>query len=339
MNISRRPLRLAFLLALTLITFSTQTGCKRNNPLSFNPAFAKYIAAYTSGQISIASSIKIQLTDALIKQINALQIPLQEVVTTSPRIEGAIQWVGGNTIELQPNAWLESNKKYQVNLTLEKFVATRPQHVEMVVDQIVPYDANASDKLRLHGKIITNDVCAVSALPQVLEANCGGKELAIQWSAADALNTYTFVIDSIAKKEEAQEIRLAWDASAIGGNASGELLQRIPSKNEFNVFMHQVIQMPEQHVQLLFSSPLDPSQDLNGLIDITDCSNEKFIIENNEVRVYPATPQIGAKSVVVHAGIKGLNGLITKEEQIFFFHPLNESYFLQPMVWYFHSKR
>ncbi|MEK0439357.1 MAG: hypothetical protein RLZZ504_273, partial [Bacteroidota bacterium] len=63
--------------------------------------------------------------------------------------------------------------------------------------------------------------------------------------------------------------------------------------------------------------PLNPSQDLKGLIDISDCQNEKFIIDNNEVRVYPSSPQTGAKTIFIHPGIKGLNGEVSKEEQSF----------------------
>ena len=322
--------RVCMVFGLSLFVFTSQTGCKKNSPIGFNPAFAKYIAAYTTGQVSIASSIKIQLTDALTSQLKSMELPLNELLQTEPKINGSVHWIGGNTIEFKPNQWMEPKQTYQVSLQLNKLAqveseletfafefSTKQQFVDVQIDQITPYHAHKPEMLRLSGTMHTSDVCASTALPSVIEIDYNGKQLPVRWENTNESTAFRFVVDSIQRSEESGNLEINWNARPLGGMDDGKMQQRIPGKNEFSVFMHQVMQMPDQYVQLLFSSAIEPGQDLNGLIDISECQNEKFIIENNEIRVYPGAPQTGTKTVYVHPGIKGLNGLVSKEEQTF----------------------
>ncbi|MEN9638980.1 MAG: hypothetical protein RLZZ262_848, partial [Bacteroidota bacterium] len=323
-------LRLTMVIIVAIVSLLIPTGCNHNSPVAFNPEFAKYIAGYTSGQVSIASTIKIQLTEALAAQIQSMQIPLEKLVQTSPAISGQTHWNGNNTIEFVPNEWLDRGQKYTVDLHLNELVEvkkeletfsfefrTKPQFIDVHIDQIVPVQTQTPQTLRLAGTLRTNDVCAITSLPSVIDASFGGQDIAIRWENTNEANTYRFIADSIHRQENSENIVLRWNTQAIGGNDEMKIEQRIPGKSEFNVFMVQAIQLPNQYAQLLFSSPLNPSQDLKGLIDISECQNEKFIIENNEVRVYPSSPLTGQKTIFIHPGIKGLNGDVSKEEQSF----------------------
>jgi alpha-2-macroglobulin len=323
-------LRLTMVIIVAIVSLLIPTGCNHNSPVAFNPEFAKYIAGYTSGQVSIASTIKIQLTEALAAQIQSMQIPLEKLVQTSPAISGQTHWNGNNTIEFVPNEWLDRGQKYTVDLHLNELVEvkkeletfsfefrTKPQFIDVHIDQIVPVQTQTPQTLRLAGTLRTNDVCAITSLPSVIDASFGGQDIAIRWENTNEANTYRFIADSIHCQENSENIVLRWNTQAIGGNDEMKIEQRIPGKSEFNVFMVQAIQLPNQYAQLLFSSPLNPSQDLKGLIDISECQNEKFIIENNEVRVYPSSPLTGQKTIFIHPGIKGLNGEVSKEEQSF----------------------
>lgn len=324
------PLRHTFMVAVAFLCLLVPAGCNKNAPFGFNPEFAKYIAGYTTGQVSVASSIKIQLTEALAAQIQSMQIPFDRIIQTSPAIEGHVHWSEGHTLEFVPSEWLEHGQKYTVDLQLKELVEvkkeletfrfeflTKPQFIDVRIDQISPIQAQNPETLRLSGTLRTNDVCAVTALPALIEASFAGESIPIRWENTNEANTYRFIADSLRRGENGENLKLHWKTQAIGGKDEMTIEQRIPGKNEFAVFMHQVIQLPEQYVQLLFSSPLEPSQDLKGLIDISECQNEKFVIENNEVRVYPSSPQTGAKTIFVHPGIKSLGGEISKDEQSF----------------------
>jgi len=48
-----------------------------------------------------------------------------------------------------------------------------------------------------------------------------------------------------------------------------------------------------------FSDPLNESQNLEGLISITDLSNLDFEIKDNEIRVYPPVRQTGTRTLSV----------------------------------------
>ena len=85
---------------------------------------------------------------------------------------------------------------------------------------------------------------------------------------------------------------------------------------DFKVVDVKVVQSPEQYAVLQFSDPVQENQVLDGLITISGGSTSKYIIEDNEVRIYPATRQVGARTVTAELGVKNILGMPLKERYV-----------------------
>jgi hypothetical protein len=86
--------------------------------IEVDPAFSKYIDAYTSGIISKASSVKIQLSaDASISHPTG-EVPAESLFEFSPAVKGKAFWLDARTIEFKPEKNLAENKLYQVSFKL-----------------------------------------------------------------------------------------------------------------------------------------------------------------------------------------------------------------------------
>jgi uncharacterized protein YfaS (alpha-2-macroglobulin family) len=59
-------------------------------------------------------------------------------------------------------------------------------------------------------------------------------------------------------------------------------------------------------VVLQFSDPLSETQNLEGLISMTELSSLDFEIKDNEIRVYPPVRQTGSRTLTIEAGIKNI---------------------------------
>ena len=87
----------------------------------------------------------------------------------------------------------------------------------------------------------------------------------------------------------------------------------IPALGDFKVMDVKVIQSQEQYAVVQFSDPVLENQNLSGLISLSDYNDLKFIIDGNEIRVYPQTILNGAHTIAVEAGVKNILGMPLKE--------------------------
>ena len=113
-----------------------------------------------------------------------------------------------------------------------------------------------------------------------------------------------FVVDSLKREENTGELSLEWNGSSIGVDEKGDKEVEIPALNVFKVMSAKVIQQPEQYVSIRFSDPLKKDQKLKGLIRIDGESSLKFIVEGNEVKVYPNYRLSGTRTVRFEEGIR-----------------------------------
>jgi uncharacterized protein YfaS (alpha-2-macroglobulin family) len=75
-----------------------------------------------------------------------------------------------------------------------------------------------------------------------------------------------------------------------------------------------VVQLPEQYVKIEFSDPIEPNQDLRGLIKAGTYVRLKYIIHANSIKAYPSEQLEGKQTLVVSKGIKSVFGYKLKNE-------------------------
>lgn len=291
-----------------------------------NPAFAAYINAYTSGIISSESTIRILLTNEMEAPVEVGKPIDKKIFDFSPEIKGTTVWVDSRTIEFRPEKPLPNGTVYKAEFelgsilkvpnefeTFEFDFQTMQQSLDVSVDGITTTDKKTLRSQRMDGILATADVAAPELIEKILTVSQNGKNLAISWIHESNRTTHRFTVEGILRTETLGKVDLAWDGALLGVGLKGTKTIDIPALGDFKVVDVKVVQGAEQYAVLQFSDPLLENQNLNGLVTLTGGSALKYIIEDNEIRIYPQARQTGARTITAELGIKNVLGTSLKE--------------------------
>ena len=294
---------------------------KASSGEEFNTAFKAYVAAYTGGVISREAPIQIKFVSEVVKS-DQINIPIEkELFKFEPSIKGTAKWIDGNTIQFEPEDALNPGTSFEASFQIGEILKmpedmetfgfrfqTVQQIVEINIDGLRTYDVHNLALEKLNGTLSTSDVADEVSVEKVLTAKQDGKELKISWTHdADKRNHY-FQVDSVIRKEQRGKIELVWDGSPIQSETKGTTTYDVPALGDMILVSAKAVQGEEQYLELQFSDPLLPDQDLAGLITIQGVPDLRIIIDENIARAYPPVRQIGLKQVTVSEGIKNIMG-------------------------------
>lgn len=286
----------------------------------FNPAFKAYVSAYTGGVISRESPIQIKFISEVAKPED-LNVPLEtSLFEFSPSIKGTTMWIDKNTIQFQPEEPMTPGTTFEASFQIAEVMTmpedletfnfgfqTIPQTLEVTLDGLHTYDVRNLKLQKLHGSLSTADVAEHAEVEKVLSATQDGRNLKISWIHDGDRRTHFFHIDSIARKEAKGTVEIKWDGTPILSETKGSTTHEIPALGDFIVMSAKAVQGEEQYLEIQFSDPLLPTQDLTGLITIQDVPDLRIVVDENTVRAYPPVRQIGLKRVTITEGIKNIN--------------------------------
>ena len=309
-----------FLLALLLIVSS----CKKNREAEpLNDAVSSYLYAYTSGTISKASPIRVVFTQAAVGAEEVGSDAPANLISFSPAVEGSATWENENTLLFEPGAHLASKTSYLATVqlgrifpnapkeasTFEFNFSTREQFFSVEVEGLQAPDPKDLTQQELTGILRTADLAEAGEVEPVLTAVQAGNKLGIRWSHEGDGQLHRFTVEKIQRGEKPGEVTLSWNGKPLGLDQKGEEKVEIPSLSDFKVLSAQVYQQPQQYIVLNFSDPLDPAQNLQGLIRIqTYAGALKFNIDGNRVYVYPDARIAGTSMVYAEPGIRNTRG-------------------------------
>lgn len=293
-----------------------------DEPLEINPAFSEYITAFTSGTISAEGAVQVRLAEAREGEITFDEAIEKELFDFEPSIEGEAYWRDAQTIEFVPSEPMPSGAKFQANFDLEALVDVPDdledfifrfqvieQAFEVFVDGMSPYNNTEMNWQMVDGSINTADVIDDEVLEQVLKVTQDNSALSVKWDHEPNRKIHHFTIDSVKRKEIADNIFISWNGDNIGvPNQTDKINFEIPALGDFKLMSTEVVQQPDQYILLRFSDPLDQGQNLEGLIKVGDLSDLNFTIEANEIRVYPRSRQTGEHSITLDGSIRNVLG-------------------------------
>ena len=87
----------------------------------------------------------------------------------------------------------------------------------------------------------------------------------------------------------------------------------MPGLSTFGVDQARVVAAPEPHVELRFTDPLKPGQNLKGLVRIGDRDDLRFVIDGSRLEIYGTRGWRGEQTVRVEAGVRNVLGYRLKE--------------------------
>ncbi|GIV41896.1 MAG: hypothetical protein KatS3mg034_1206 [Vicingaceae bacterium] len=307
---------------LASVVFFVQ--CKKTNERAkIDPEVTKYVYAFTSGLISNADKIIIQFYQP--PTIDLGSINEKDLIKIEPHFDYDISWSDNRTLSIKPKELLPNNTLFNASLDLKKFFPdisknlefefkfkTKPQIIDVLINNIQPYNINNLHWNKLEGTVETSDFVNLTELEKILKAFQENKSLKIKWNHDYSNKKYYFTVDSIYRSETKSTILLEWDGKLINSNNKGKEEVHIPSINDFDVLSIYHYNDPDQFIEINFSDPIDPSLDLSGIIYFKNVHVDfTYDVKLNQVKIYPINKVYGNYTLIIEPPIRN-----TKNRQL-----------------------
>ncbi|MFC4263530.1 alpha-2-macroglobulin [Ferruginibacter yonginensis] len=299
---------------ITIIAVS----CKKssNKWIDVDPAFAKYVEAYTTGVISKTSSIRVQLSTEAATTHTVGQPVDDNIFELSPSVKGKATWVDARTIEFKPEKNLVPDQLYKVNFKLGKTtkVPSKFNELQFNFQTIKPSFKVTNDGLRsdgtknkmfLNGSIITADVEDGKLVEKLLSVKQNAKSYNIVWQHNNNSKIHQYSINNIERSANgATPLLLKWDGDALDVKLKGEQPLEVPAVGDFKVLNIVPVNETQQYASIQLSDPIAIGQDLLGLVNISNEPDVSYSINGSEIKLYSDKPLEGNYTVNVNTGIK-----------------------------------
>lgn len=304
---------------LFIICYTTFFACTTKQKLvDVDPAFSKYIDAYSAGVVSKKSAIRIQLA-ADANTTHTLNETIKEnLFAFSPSVKGKAYWIDARTIEFKPEQDLEADKLYEVNFVLDKVMKVPSEYetFKFNIHTIKPsfevqengLRCNNNDVMTLTGQVLTADVEESTKVEKLLQAKLNNTDIKISWQHNEVNKLHTFTITNINKTNTELPLVLAWDGSPLNSQQKDSKQINVPAKGDFKVLAVHPIGDDEQYALVQFSEPLAIGQTFDGLINISEQQQLSYSINGSEVKVYTTGNLDGSFTVAINQGIQNKNG-------------------------------
>lgn len=322
------------LLLLAISTIVILPSCKKENRAQQMPESVNaYVYAYTAGVVSRATPIRVRFASA-VATAEEIGQEAKGLLNFSPSIEGQASWEDEMTLRFDPAESLPSGTSYVCTVSLKKLFSqlpkdaqsfefdfrTKDQYFDLSFSGLFAPDINALEEQAFRGTLFTTDEADGEKVEDILSAKQGGKDLDIEWTHDGEGREHIFTIQNIARGNAASTVALSWNGRPLNVDLKGDRDIEVPALGDFKVTELSVVRGQDQYLLVNFSDPLRENQDLNGLITMPDFNgNFRFIIEGNQVRVYPSARVVGDRVLVVNSGVRNTAGKSIPQKSEWFF--------------------
>ncbi len=308
-----KPFKSFYLIAIVLLAVSCGQKDKTGKKLvklteesvvsqivvPIDKGFSEYISSYTSGIVSVNSTIEIRFTPEFAAKANK-QLT-SGIFIFEPAIKGKTEWTDDNTLVFTPAKLLESGMSYTGELNLSKLGEVQerlkafPLRIQTlkkdfsVTTATLECSRDADNMYTLNGDLTASDFIEAGEVESYLTAKLDKKKVPLKWDHSDNL-IHKFSIEGITRSEKPQDLVLEWDGRLQGAGKKGSTTVNIPAAGEFIVIDVKTQLGENQKVEVIFSDPLDPAQDLEGLVYLMPSSGAAISISNNIVTLIPTIP-------------------------------------------------
>ncbi len=287
------------------------------SPFPLDRGFTKYITGYTSGIISSKSVIEIRFTPEFAARA-AGKIP-PGLFTFEPSLRGKTEWIDETTLTFTPSKLPEPGKDYNGTLNLGMLADVEERLREFplrfrtltkdftVTPGALECISEGGDVYALHGELTTSDYIPATETESYLKARLGRKQLNITWDhSSDPVHAFT--VEGIERTDREQKLELEWNGSTGGISRKGSIPLPIPGKKEFTVIDVMVIPGGNHRLDVVFSDPVDQSQDFEGLIWFGPDIPITTSVRSNIVSIFPASRPQGPAGLNIEAAVRNTSG-------------------------------
>jgi len=305
------------------------TACKRSGARDINPEFAKYIAAFTYGQVSSSSEIQIELTQD-IPTVELNKEVDQELFKFSPSIKGKAFWTSSRTIKFIPDPGeLKQGQEYEARFLLDKVLKVDNDFKEFnfsfhVPEQnysinLMPYSPIKDNDLfwnAVQGSLTLADGANVDDVQKMLSLSGeNAKDAKIKVTPAEGKGRFNVLIDSLRRGDKDLEYTLHVRGEHIGVKRTEDIKINIPKIQDFSVLEVVTEYSPQECIRITFSDPLSLNQNIQGLVRPGEIENFTFDIQKNVLKIYLEKNTSGTSlNLKIHKELKSAGNKSLKED-------------------------
>lgn len=294
----------------------TLTGCVKSPKTADPSEFAEFISGYTTGVISKTDAVRIKLAKGNLKFETGKELPAG-IISFEPAMKGTASFYGEDMLVFRPSGEWPAGKTIKATLNLGKILDIPRQfsnfqfQFTIITPSFSVYPGNlvslgeGSNKMKkLEGKLVSADVMKQEEVEKLLRVSSSTTRFPIKWELGTGKNEFNFVIDSLPRKDEAYMLTVKWDGSPLDIDQKGSYDCEIPSVFDFIYLGMNAAQGEEQYVDIILSDPVDPSQNLDGLVYLKEGDPVRLVADNNIIRLYPTNRLEGSRVLVMETSVR-----------------------------------
>ncbi len=329
--------KISSLILVAIILFSYSCGGGRSKNLKDENAlaaialsnlppdegFSEFISSYTSGVMPANGVIEVRISPEFATTANRKNAG--SLFTFSPSIKGNAEWVDDYTIVFKPSKILPSGTLFSATFDLGK-IGEVPERLKIFPFRIqtlkkdfkVTIGALESElpegaSYTMRGELVTSDFMPSGDVESLLQAKLGKRSIIIEWEHPENGNTHLFKVQKIVRGKEEMNLNLEWDGAKSGIKEKGSESVNIPSIDDFYIRNVTVSSKENQRIDIELTDPLDPSQELEGLVYLSPRKQISFDVAGNRISVFPAEKLSGEITVIVDASVRSRSGVKLKD--------------------------
>ena len=301
-------------IALFLLTALSSCGERAITPAN---EFTPFISAHTGGVINQSSTIRIELVNEQ-PGIEPNTEITDRLFSFSPNVRGRAFWVNSRTIEFIPDEnQLRQGQTYQAVFRLGNILKVdkrfRDFHFDFHVAeksfamQVNPLRIVNSESATVTGDIRFSDETTLELVKRAFSVRISDNQpLAYAIEEGEDSRTFRFSMD-VERQNTDLDLDIAVEGRPFGIDRTLGERVTIPD-NIFRVLSVGLITQPETGIQIVFSDPVSTTQDLRGLITITELPNITFQVRENMVNIFFARGELTQLTLVVNDGVRNTQG-------------------------------
>lgn len=296
-------------------------GCQRAPEQTLpDIAFAPYVAGFTTGHISARAEIRVQLAEDL-PLVDSAEWDLQRLFSFRPAIKGLVHREDDRTFVFRPSVRLPQETAYAATFELGHLAnvpkeleelrfgfTTIRQGIDAQVRELVPLSNTELTWQRVVLAIATSDDARGQDLPSCFSISQDKRSLPTSWEHEPNGRYHTLIVDSVRRGETASSLVVEWNGKRIASSDKGELEIAIHSINELTFISASTQNEGDQSATLTFSDPLDPMQDLAGLVGFAGEDDIRLDVQGNTIILYPSKRLKGDHVAFVAASLRNTMG-------------------------------
>lgn len=285
--------------------------------IPIDKGFSEYIMGYTSGIITANSAIEIRFTPEFAAIADKTAAGL---FVFDPAIKGKTEWKDETTLVFTPSRILEPGKIYTGQLNLNKLapvkerlnifpirIQTLKKDFRVTIGSLECTSADGESYI-LHGQILASDYIDPDEAENYLIAKLDRKKADLEWDHSVS-QVHKFTVTGIKRKDKTRELTITWDGRDYGVKEKGSSIVNIPEKGKFTILDIISYSGESQKIDIVFSDPVDASQEMDGLISLSPSVQSTINITTNIISVYPASRLKGRVVLSIESSLKNNKNL------------------------------